>query len=680
MTEILNCPEETARNRQEIRAALAHPMFLQVLQAVETAQAASWVKPLAAINAFYDNELNVKAMSLAALADVSTSEESRLAEEYRQKTKKSSWTKGNENSLLLQMAEAVATADAGTQMLNGFRGAVVRRSLRDFPQGHQAVMRLAEILRVMGIMTDRDVLKAHLPMVWNEGKSEMSVPPVISNPMDRAAFNEMADMLVKTKFGTPESSAEIVQEKCRAMLKDEGVSPEIKAVLHRYLYSGTRWLDANDVRPLIPNGETATCLRLGRFADGRDLLYDRTESLVTVAPPGSGKSTAHVLRNLLYLNAPAVVLDIKGDMHAATVDWRREHVGTVYRFAPADRDNSLHFNPLDFISTEPEEAYEQSERLAELLTVPPEKEEYFDERAIQVIRGIVLYVAVTLQGKDRSMETVLDLLSSGDMDDPAAEGNHEDAFFALLARMSMSDIPSLRRMGNALLKMPSRQREGVFDSARTKLKVWESPAIARLTEDTTFRPELLRSERATLYLCVELGDIKRYASVLRVLLGTCIGHLCRGTPDPAAEVVTFFLDEMPRLRKMDVVEEALDVGRGYGVRLWMFAQNVGQLRTVYANADGMLGNCLAQCYMNPDAERSKWLESHLGRRRGLLDGHEKPLAEAAELTGTAFADKVVVLLNGMDNACVTKQPYYTDPVAMARAAAEPDTMAEVASA
>lgn len=97
MTEILNCPEETARNRQEIRAALAHPMFLQVLQAVETAQAASWVKPLAAINAFYDNELNVKAMSLAALADVSTSEESRLAEEYRQKTKKSSWTKGNEN-------------------------------------------------------------------------------------------------------------------------------------------------------------------------------------------------------------------------------------------------------------------------------------------------------------------------------------------------------------------------------------------------------------------------------------------------------------------------------------------------------------------------------------------------------------------------------------------------------
>lgn len=414
------------------------------------------------------------------------------------------------------------------------------------------------------------------------------------------------------------------------MLKDEGVSPDLKAVLTRYLYTGTRWLDANSIKPLVPNGITGTTLRLGGFVNGAELMYDRAESLVTIAPPGTGKSTAHVLRNLLYLDAPAVVLDIKGEMHAATAAWRRGEVGTVYRFAPGDREDSLRFNPLDFISTDPDEASEQSKRLAELLTVPPEKGEYFHERSIQVIRGIVLYVAVTKTGPARSMETVLDLLSGGDTSDPAIEGTHEDAFFALLARMSMSDTPSLRRMGNALLKMPDRQREGVFDGARTKLKVWESPAIARLTRDTTFRPEKLRGERATLYICVELGDIKRYASVL---LGSCIGHLCRGTAGPAAEVVTFFLDEMPRLKKMDVVEEALDVGRGYGVRLWMFAQNVGQLETAYPNARGMIGNCLAQCYMNPDAERSKWLESQLSLRRGLLDGTEKPLAEASEMTG-----------------------------------------------
>jgi type IV secretion system protein VirD4 len=231
----------------------------------------------------------------------------------------------------------------------------------------------------------------------------------------------------------------------------------------------------------------------------------------------------------------------------------------------------------------------------------------------------------------------------------------------------MHEMPTLRRLGSALSKMPDKQREGVFDTARTKLKVWESPAIARLTKDTTFSPQLLREKRATLYLCVDLADIKRFASVLRVLLGSSIAVLCRGTPDAEAETVTFFLDELPRLKRMDVVEEALDVGRGFGVRLWMFAQNVGQLEASYPNAEGMIGNCLAQCYMNPETERAAWLSRHLGKRRGLLDGSEYPLVEASDLTGTEYADKVVVMLNGMDNAVLTKRPYYKDTEALKRA-------------
>lgn len=669
--------EETARNRIQLREFLAHPLFMPTLLDAERAQAAAFREKLAAVDRFYDNELSVVQMSLSVFADMPSSEYKQLRLEYHDKvTGNKSY--GNNATGVDVFFDTASILTTGNGLKTGFLGSELKRTLRDFPKGEQAIMRLAEILQVMGVLSQHDVIGIRLPMLWNHGKSQMTVPPAVSKPKQRAAFNETVQMLIETKYGTPESAAETVQETCRKMLERDSTSPEVKAILNRYLYSGTRWLNSNDITPLLPKGENDKMLRLGLFDDGKELLYDRAESLATIAPPGSGKSTGHVMRNLLYLNAPAVVLDVKGEMYQATASWRNGNVGEVYRFAPNRPQDSLHFNPIDFITTDPDEAYEQAEKLAELLTVPPDKDEYFDTRSIQVIQAMVLYVALTKTGEARCMETVLDLLASGEPEDELVDGDDPNsAFDALIARLAMSEIRSLRRMGNALRKMPEKQLEGVFDSARTKLKVWESPAIARLTRDTNFRPEQLREERATLYLCVDLGDIKRFASVLRVLLGTCIGHLCRGTPDPSAEVVTFFLDEMPRLKRMDVVEEALDLGRGFGVRLWMFAQNVGQLETNYPNAHGMLGNCLAQCYMNPDAERSKWLQSHLGNRRGLLDGTEKPLVEASELTGTAFADRIIVMLNGMDNAAVRKHPFYADPEAVKRVAA-PDWETETA--
>jgi hypothetical protein len=134
--------------------------------------------------------------------------------------------------------------------------------------------------------------------------------------------------------------------------------------------------------------------------------------------------------------------------------------------------------------------------------------------------------------------------------------------------------------------------------------------------------------------------------VLRVIIGQTVAGLCRGEAEAEAPVVTVFLDELPRLGRMDVIEEALDVGRGHGVRLWLFCQNTGQLRMAYPNAEGMIGNCAARCYMDPDDETAEELSRYLGQRKGLLDGRQKPLAEPTELKGPTFADKIIVFLRG----------------------------------
>lgn len=99
--------------------------------------------------------------------------------------------------------------------------------------------------------------------------------------------------------------------------------------------------EAEGKRALARDDLSPSALRIGGFPDGSgELLYDMRESLITIAPSGSGKSQAHVLRNLLYLEAPAVVLDIKGEMSSGSRHWR-EGVGKTYVFSPREPDISF---------------------------------------------------------------------------------------------------------------------------------------------------------------------------------------------------------------------------------------------------------------------------------------------------------------------------------------------------
>ena len=61
---------------------------------------------------------------------------------------------------------------------------------------------------------------------------------------------------------------------------------------------------------------------------------------------------------------------------------------------------------------------------------------------------------------------------------------------------------------------------------------------------------------------------------IRILTGGAV-------PPRDAPPILVMLDELPRLRYMPPVDEALNIGRKYGLRLWMFAQSVGQLQTAY---------------------------------------------------------------------------------------------------
>ncbi|AWO92421.1 type IV secretory system conjugative DNA transfer family protein [Bradyrhizobium diazoefficiens] len=721
IAERANCPEEVNRKtRAAVRRFVSDPALPGLIEMLERAKAqslADGVKrqreqqaaeaqaeerrqqtKLAAVAEFHDNQLNELKFELAEfqhlIGDASMKEATlRIAQDSQ-----SEWTRNTRNmnlnfasrgdgpgaALLGQIANYEnqwRDKSAARGVAKGMVRFTIRRTLVSMTEAERATLRMADVLAAVGRLTADDHLRIAVPIVWNG--SDCAHDFHGAEFRERAAMLEVLKQLIAASLGNSAGAREHLTQSVRDALDERrGLPADQRAVVERYLFSGNRWMsEAEGQRALARGDLSASALRIGGFPGGSsDLLYDLRESLITVAPSGSGKSQAHVLRNLLHVKAPAVVLDIKGEMSAASRQWREREVGKTYVFSPREPDRSFHYNPLDDISTDPDQAWEDARTVAELMFKPTARtrdDAYFENGARDMLTTALVDVALSQKGAKRNMTSVLSLLYT----------SLDEEILAWCKRLDKLKNVQLSLEAKALRGMPVKQRESLLDTARRQVEIWKSPSILKITSDTTFDGASLRSENATVYLKVTLEDVERYASVLRLLVGQLLLKLYRVGPEADAPVVTFFLDELPRLGRLDVIEQSLDMGRGYAVRLWLFCQNLGQLQNAYPNATGMMSNCAIRCFMNPDEDAARWLSENLGTRHGLLDGARKPLVEAHQLTGPEFANQVIVFSRGQLPARLDKKPAYADAAClerMARAAepapAAPEPIPEVSAA
>ncbi|MDE5441082.1 type IV secretory system conjugative DNA transfer family protein [Bradyrhizobium sp. CSA207] len=634
---------------------------------------------LAKIDTIHDNQLNDLCFELGELEQLIGKAAIKEASLRIALESQSQWTK-NQRSMNLNTASsggggAAVVFGALANIENRIRDGVdahgiasgmskfaIRRSLVSMSDAERAILRMADVLSALGHMERNEYLRIAVPIAWNGGDCAYEFG-VGFNFNERAAALDVLKQLLNASVGTVGGAREYLNQAVRAALEPaSGLAAPKREIIERYLFSGNRWMtEAEGQRAHARDDLSASALRIGGFPGTKaEFIYDKRESLVTLAPSGSGKTQSHVLRNLLYMEAPALVLDVKGEMHDQTRQWREENVGPTYLFKPTDPDESLHFNPIDEIRTDPDLAWDDARRLADFLMVPSGRtsrdDSYWENRARDMITLALLDVALNEAPEHRNMAGVLDrIFTSGD-----------EEILQWCEQLEESGNRQLILGASALKGLDKKPRESVFDTARAWLEIWTSPAIRKISADSNFDPGCLRKENATLYLAVKLEDIRKFASILRVLIGQALIKVYREKPETDARTITFFLDELVRLGRMDVIEESLDVGRGYGVRLWLFCQNFGQLEVTYPNAKGMVSNCAVRCYMNPDEDAARWMSENLGTRQGLLDGNRKPLVEHHVLTGPEFNDQMVVFSRGAPPARLTKMPAYADAECQAR--------------
>ncbi|MCV7331778.1 type IV secretory system conjugative DNA transfer family protein [Mycobacterium cookii] len=461
-------------------------------------------------------------------------------------------------------------------------------------------------------------------------------------------------------FGTVDQAINEIQQHIAQLDQNTTLHPAYRAIVDEAKSrinpsGGGAWLKSSEVAGTAFADKGPYKLYIGSFEDGSMLSYSGDGSMVTIAPPGSGKTQCNVFPNLLVWQGPAIVLDVSGDLYEHTAAWRAANVGPVYKFDPLEPEDSNKYNPLTFVRQEPDYIWEDSRLLAEMMIVPSgAADPFWENEARTVLTAAIAHVCYSHPPAERPMSAVLDVLFGG------------EAWDDMILGLKMAiDVHVMTQHANSLSSMNEKTLSSVLQTARSSLGAWTGERVARATARSDWDPLDLRSgTNPTIYISVQPNQVETYLSLLRVFIGQHIRVLTGGRVPPRdAPPILLMLDELPRLRYMSPVDEALNIGRKYNLRLWMFAQSVGQFQVAYPNGDGMLGSCAVRIFMNPSgadglAER---LSEELGYVDSLNDNSRKRLVDAADLAGPSYKDKQLVLAAGTKPAMVRKDFAFANP-------------------
>ena len=160
----------------------------------------------------------------------------------------------------------------------------------------------------------------------------------------------------------------------------------------------------------------------------------------------------------------------------------------------------------------------------------------------------------------------------------------------------------------------------IMQTAQTSMSVYQDPLIRQNTavSDFTLRDLLDPSQEVSLYLVLQPNDIDKLRPILRLFVNTMLAKLVRDMefarkedakkgaatkPEKAKKQrLLLMLDEFPQLGKLESIEKSLAICAGYGVKICIVAQSMGQLNKIYTKDNAIPGNCHVQIYFTPTLE------------------------------------------------------------------------------
>ncbi len=361
--------------------------------------------------------------------------------------------------------------------------------------------------------------------------------------------------------------------------------------------------------------------------------------ILTVAPTRSGKGVGLVIPNLLNYGQSAIVIDPKGENYAKTAGWRETDLGqTRWCFDPfrVKMKRNVHgmcvlrrvkelFDLLDTPrAAEAAALYAEVSRIAEAVVVRKrdEKDPFFNTAAQAMIKNIILLL-LWKSGDGRPRISELRRLAA----DRTRLGKLRERVRGAIATAGATQK-------NTVAHFAAREIEGycenrdVMATLLMQTEFLEDDNVAAALDgradecERVFDPEALNEpgRKHSIYLVVPPQHLERQSRFLRLAITLCMDAVMRRSTDfrqgGKYANVLFVLDEIAQLGRMDCIQKAVSLAAGYRMTLWMFWQDLAQLKGLYPEDwTSFLSNAKIQQFFGcNDLDTAKYISERCGPR------------------------------------------------------------------
>lgn len=330
---------------------------------------------------------------------------------------------------------------------------------------------------------------------------------------------------------------------------------------------------ANSAAPTYQPG----ALFLGR--DGTRFVGIKTDRhALTVAGSRAGKGAGLLIPNARLWPENMLYLDPKGEGIEASFQYRLDMGQTVRAIDPFESAQvpaklRVSFNPLAEIDPAGFTAREDIEVIADgIVKRADPRHAQWDDGAAALLAGIAAFVVETAPPHMRDLTSVRSVLL----------GSNEDLYRDAQFMSQCTGCGGLARAAGVTLMTALTAEKGMekdfLEGARRHSRWLDSPPIAAALKSSSFSLSELKTGAVSVYVILPPQYIQTHAAFLRLFVRCGINAMAS---NKGRRKCLFMLDEFHSLGRIEEVARAAGLMPGYGVHLWPFLQDLGQLQELY---------------------------------------------------------------------------------------------------
>jgi type IV secretion system protein VirD4 len=401
------------------------------------------------------------------------------------------------------------------------------------------------------------------------------------------------------------------------------------------LHGSAHWATKRDLKKMGLLGGHG--VYIGAWDDGRVrryLTHNGPQHVLAMGPTREGKGASFVIPTALTWPGSLVFNDPKHDENwRNSAGWRKSIGQRVLRFDPTCADGTAaRYNPLLAVRPWPYDVRD-AQLIAEAIIErdsPNAVWDHWHNTAYGLLVGVILHVLYAEQNKTltgclhfltnphRTITETLDVMKTT-LHDPEGKAGWVDPHTGQLTRRH----PEIASVAQAQLNLSPKEMSSVVSSVLEHFNPYHDPIVQRNIDTCDFAlSDLMDPHRpVTLYLGTPTTHLARTAPLTRVVLHQLAQRLTEQMTDPSRGWsgnregrILLLIDEFPLLGRMTSFFDKLGIFAGYGVSLYLIAQDRTQIEQRYEQHETITANCKVQLAFAPNTlETAKWISERTGQ-------------------------------------------------------------------